>query len=192
MKAIFLLLLCSCITNVCFSQVGNKLRHVKIRDERNKFGRTIMYGSFISIKGVTGGFIELYNTENNQYYFFDIAPGDKNGSHFRWYVPPGKYVLLKYRWGQWRFEGSIGNADDIYKWGRMANRSRIDETSLEDTNQRYTFYVAPDTVTYVGAWHFEDVKVSFKNEKSSQDSTELYKTVRKKLDITKSLISIPQ
>ncbi len=183
-----------CNIQLVFSQKPTKLRHVRIRDQRNEYGRTIMYGSYVPMRGINSGakLIGVYNIDSNKHYYFNIALGGKEGSFFRWYTPPGRYIILKHYWAQERFEGGLGHADDVFKWGRMANSSGLNRNPVDGIEERFTFYIAPDTVTYVGAWHFENLQVSFANEKIMQDSTELYKTVRKKLDITNSLINIPK
>lgn len=196
MSISILVVLC-CLSYVCFGQRGTELRHVKVKDERSRYGRTIIYGCFVHVPGiypekdVNSGRtyrdrIGLYNIDNGSYYFFQIGYGDEEGSFFRWYLPPGKYMILKHYRGKSRFE-------NIYKSGRVIGYDDDDNDPMDEIQKRYTFYVARDTVTYIGTWHFENYQVSFKDEKIWHDSTELNNTFfRAKLDLTQCLTNIPK
>jgi len=183
----------------CIAFAGKipRLRHVRVRDQRETYGRTIIYGSFTQIFGapMSGGYqqdICVYNIDSNKYYLFGVTPSSKKGNYFRYYIPPGNYAVMKYIW-----YSKIGNnhsllhVDDIFKTGRMTNAFEFDEDPMARLDEKYQFYITHDTPTYVGVWHFDNIQVSFTEDKRAQDSVETYVTLRKKLDLTKSLISIP-
>jgi hypothetical protein len=135
--------------------------------------------------------IRIYNIDSNKYYSFDVTPFSKKEDFFRYYIPGGHYAIMKYRWGR-SLRDTIGcHIEDVYKSGRMTNGYETDDESALELDARFKFYVMPDTPTYVGVWHFENLQTSFSEDKKTQDSIETYVTVRKKLDLTHCLISIP-
>ena len=173
-----LLILASLTTN---GQAIKILKEVSSKDTVQS-GQGIIYGLFIQRLGFSsGGFpqdIRIVNLNTKAIFSF--------------HIPSGDYAIIQYWWTQSKWYGAKMFTEAIFKnyaFGEIETKIKSGELKEEDL-EHFKFSIKPNTINYVGTWHFDKEQVLFSDEKMKLDKT-LSKT-QTKLNFETVTISIPK
>ena len=189
-----LLILASLTTN---GQAIKTLKEVSSKDTVQS-GQGIIYGLFIQRLGFTcGGFpqdIRIVNLNTKAIFSFRVKPTFKSAKEniFSFHIPSGDYAIIQYWWTQSKWYGGKMFTEAIFKnyaFGEIETKIKSGELKEEDL-ERFKFSIQPNTINYVGTWHFDKEQVLFSAEKLKLDKT-LSKT-QTKLNFETVTISIPK
>lgn len=162
-------------------------------------GQAVFYGDFIQrLKNFkSGGYpqdIRIINVETNEVLVFRVKSTFKTSKEnsFCYLVEPGTYAILNYWWTESKWYGGKSYMEPIYKGEDSILET---ERKIKNKEQRadelvlFKFTVTPNTLNYVGTWHFEQSPVFFTNDKEQAD--EKMKEKYKMLDLSSSNLAIP-
>lgn len=187
------------IINNASSQKFESLKKAHSDQELND-STSIIYGSFIQRLGFTsGGFtqvIRLQEIVTQKMYTFNVKPAMKSSKEhsFCYYIKPGMYKILNYFWIQSKWYGAEMHEEYIFKHIDTSTKDfkrKYKEENI-DTNQFDNYYIEikPNTVNYLGTWHFNTGLVSFSDDKAKLDK-KLQKKY-KKINLEKAIVKLPE
>ena len=161
-------------------------------------GQAVIYGNFIQRLGFSsGGFpqdIRIVNVDTKETFAFRVKPTFKSAKEntFTYALEPGTYAILNYWWTQSKWYGGkiftepiIKGVDATDDLNKMVSSGEINPNEIK----YYTFTVEPNTVNYLGTWHFDTGLVSFTDDKTQFD--ELIKDKYKRLDLSTAKTVLP-
>lgn len=141
-------------------------------------GQAVIYGNFIQRLGFSsGGFpqdIRIVNVDTKEAFAFRVKPTFKSAKEntFTYALEPGTYAILNYWWTQSKWYGGKIFTEPIFKgvdatddFDKRVSSGRINPNEIN----YYTFTVEPNTVNYLGTWHFDTGLVSFTDDKIQFD-----------------------
>lgn len=162
-------------------------------------GQAAFYGDFIQrLKNFkSGGYpqdIRIINVETNEVLVFRVKSTFKTSKEnsFCYLLEPGTYAILNYWWTESKWYGGKSYMEPIYKGDDSIQET---ERKIKNKEQRadelvlFKFTVEPNTLNYVGTWHFEQSPVFFTNDKAQAD--EKMREKYKMLDFSSSHHAIP-
>lgn len=164
---------------ISFSQKVTRLVSTYKKDTVEK-GQGIIYGEFIQRLGFSsGGFsqdISIQHVASGEVYSFRVKGTFKSAKEntFCYHIPAGKFIILQYFWTKSKWYGGELHFEPVYKGG---------------SNERFEFVIEPDTLTYLGTWHFDEEMVSFKDNKTTLDGK--VKGAFKNLSFDQARIELP-
>ncbi len=157
----------------------------------------IIYGNFIQRLGFTsGGFqqdIRVINLDSGEIFTFSVKPAIKSSKEnpFIYFIKAGRYAILNYQWIASKWYGGKIFVEPIYKNRVIELTSQSEQDDHTIANARYTFTVSPNTVNYVGTWHFDNENVAFTTDKESIDK-KILSSNKKKFDFDRAVIALPR
>ena len=193
----FLITLLIISSTVTQGQELKTLKEVSSKDTIQS-GQGIIYGLFIQRLGFSsGGFpqdIQLINFDTEEIFSFRVKPTFKSAKEniFSYHIPAGHYAILNYFWTQSKWYGGKIFTEPIFKGLAFSDvEPKIQAEQLkEDELEQYKFSIQPNTINYIGTWHFDKEIVSFSDDKINLD-----KKVKKKLaklNLDDAVLSIPK
>lgn len=138
-------------------------------------GEAIIYGGFIQRIGFSSGgysqYLQLINTDTKKYYSLLVKPETRTRKTniFVAHIPAGNYAILNYQWTRSTWYGHSETTEPVYK-GVDSRREQKTKAAYATPPGYFVFKVVPNTINYVGTWHFDTGIVSFSNEKAQADS----------------------
>lgn len=188
-----LLILASLTTN------GQKIKTLKevLSKDAVQSGQGIIYGIFIQRLGFSsGGFpqdIRLFNIDTKEIFSFRVKPTFKSAKEniFGYHIPSGNYVVLHYWWTQSKWYGGKMFTEPIFKnyaFSELQTKLKSGKIKEEDLEQ-FKFSIQPNTLNYIGTWHFDKEIVSFGDDKFNLDKNLFEKFL--KLDFKNAISIIP-
>lgn len=160
---------------------GQKIESLKKADSSKELNdsTSIIYGLFIQRLGFTsGGFpqdIRLQNIITDKIYTFNVKGTMKSGKEnpFCYYIKPGMYKVLSYFWTKSKWYGGEMHEERIFKnidtstkdYTKGVKNGSVDPDKLEP----YYLEIRPNSVYYIGTWHFNTGLVSFSDDKTNLD-----------------------
>ena len=160
-------------------------------------GQGIIYGVFVQRLGFSsGGFpqdIRLINLDTKEIFSFRVKPTFKSAKEntFYYHIPSGNYSVLHYWWTQSKWYGGKMYTEPIFKhfaFSDIDSKLKSGELKRKELEQ-YKFSIQPNSLTYLGTWHFEKEIVSFSDNKIDLD--EKLKDKFSRLDFKNVIITIP-
>jgi len=152
-----------------------KLKSVN-KDDRVAEGQAIIYGLFIQrLDNKSAGYpqyICLENTSTRHLYMFQVKPTmtPDRKNIFCYHIQPGTYRIVSYYWVLNNWYGGKAHTEPVYKgiivdknFNRQLERGQIKEEDLKS----YTITIKPNSLNYLGTWHFDKQPASFSNDKES-------------------------
>jgi hypothetical protein len=188
-----LLILASLTTN---AQTIKTLKEALSKDTIQS-GQGIIYGLFIQRLGFSsGGFpqdIRIVNINTREIFSFRVKPTFKSAKEniFSFHIPPGDYAIIQYWWTQSKWYGGKMFTEPIFKnyaFSEIEAKLKSSEIKEEEL-EHFKFSIQPNTLNYVGSWHFDKEQVSFSHDKVNIDK-KVTKT-QTKLNFGNAAISIP-
>jgi hypothetical protein len=185
------------LTSLSYGQKSNSLRPFYI-SETIPADSAVFYGNFIQRLGFSsGGFsqdITLYNFDTKEVFTFKVKPTFRSAKEnaFFYVVKPGTYFIIYYSWIQSKWFGPVNFREPIFKGIDSGDdfKSKLISGEIKKSDLlQYSFTVTPNSLNYLGTWHFDTGMVSFSSDKSKLDSA--FKDKYKKLDFSKALIILP-
>ena len=170
-----------------FSQINNPLKEYFGFDTVSE-NRCIAYGNFVQKTGIIREaepqFVSIINIETNHISSIIVKPLNKTGKEtvFAFYVRPGTYEILNYIWTK-----KILYVVKTYS--QTIQKNLVSEDTSSANSYWYKFTIEPNTLNYLGTWHFEESRVYF-----VEDKIKLDKTMKKKfglLNYSRALLAIP-
>jgi hypothetical protein len=177
---------------------GQRVSHLDALVKSDSLGlnESIIYGNFIQRLGfASGGYpqdIRLLNLDTQQVLAFRVKPTMKSAKEntFAYFIPAGNYAILNYWWTR-SSAISITYTEPIFKDVNSylileKNRGRMNTENLT----RFTFTIAPNSINYMGTWHFNTGLVSFTDDKAKMDK--VVQPKYKRIDFEKATVVLPQ
>ncbi|MEC5166218.1 hypothetical protein RCH18_001954 [Flavobacterium sp. PL11] len=142
-------------------------------------GQAVIYGSFIQRLGFSsGGFaqdVRIINMETNEISAFRVKPAYKSAKEntFCYSITPGTYAIYNYWWTQSKWYGAKFFTEPIFK--NIDSRENLDvkiksgQLKQEDLTP-FVFTINPNSLNYLGTWHFDTGVVKFSNDKLILDN----------------------
>ena len=161
-------------------------------------GQGIIYGLFIQRLGFSsGGFpqdIRIVNLATKEIFSFRVKPTFKSAKEniFSFHIPSGDYAIIQYWWTQSKWYGGKMFTEPIFKnyaFSDIETKLKSGELKEEELGH-FNFSIQPNTLNYMGTWHFDKEQVSFSDDKMKLDKI-LSKT-QTKLNFENATFSIPQ
>ena len=189
-----LLIVASLKTN---GQAIKMLKEVSRRDTIQS-GQGIIYGLFIQRLGFSsGGFpqdIRIANLDTKEIFSFRVKPTFKSAKEniFSFNISPGNYAIIQYWWTQSKWYGGKIFTEPIFKnyaFSDIETKMRLGELK-EEGLEHFKFSIRPNTLNYMGTWHFDKEQVAFGDDKLELDKT--ISKIHSKLDFNTAAISIPE
>jgi hypothetical protein len=185
------------MSSIANAQELKSLNEVRREDSLNN-GQTIIYGNFIQRLGFTsGGFpqdIRLIDINTNEVVSFRVKPTFKSAKEnaFIYFIKPGNYAILNYWWTQSKWYGGKMFTEQIFKnvdaSEGLDEKIKAGEINLNEL-KKFTFTIQPNSINYLGTWHFDKGLVSFTDDKTKHDN--LVKTKYTNLDFTIAKTVLP-
>ena len=183
---LFLFLFCSSLAHTQPTQLSDRVR----KNDTIRRGLGIIYGNFIQRVGsllkqsVLPQYILLKDLETDELLACEVIQkyDGRRENIFCLHVPPGTYAMVRY------FYAKNGLISDAVFWEPVIRPA--DDGAEEGTVPAFTFTVRPETLHYVGTWHFETSQVRFTDNKFTFDES-----IRKKypkLDLEAATRAIPR
>ena len=161
--------------------------------------KSVIYGLFVQRLGFTsGGFpqeIRLVNVITKKFYTFNVKSTMKSSkkNFFIYYIEPGLYRIVNYYWTKSTWYGGEIHEEMIFKdidtsnkeFRKKAKLGLVDPESLEP----YYFEIRPNTINYLGTWHFDKGLVYFTDDKSELD--EKLENKNNLIDLNSIIINLP-
>ena len=160
-------------------------------------GQGIIYGLFIQRLGFSsGGFpqdIRIVNIDTKEIFSFRVKPTFKSAKEniFSFHIPAGNYAITQYLWTQSKWYGGKMFTEPIFKnyaFNEIETKLKSGEIK-EGELEHYRFSIQPNTLNYVGTWHFDKEQVSFSDNKINFDK--IVTKTQTKLNFASATISIP-
>lgn len=181
---------------------GQKIESLNKADSPKELNdsTSIIYGLFIQRLGFTsGGFpqeIRLQNIITDKIYTFNVKGTMKSGKEnpFCYYLKPGMYKLFSYFWTKSKWYGGEMHEERIFKNIDTSTKDyikRVKNGSIDpDKLEPYYLEIRPNSVYYIGTWHFNTVLVSFSDDKTNLD--EQLKKKYSKVDFDQATTKLPE
>ncbi len=183
-----------------YTQEDNSLNEVSETDTCIAPGKAIIYGKFIQRLGFSSGgfpqYIRIQNVDTKTIYSYCVKPTFKSAreNNFRYHILPGRYVIVNYYWVKSVWYGGQVFVEPIYK-NIAASKIRgmlLDSKITESDLKQYTFTIEPNTVNYLGTWHFDKEIVSFTNDKTQQDAKDGNRSFFRNINLNEARIVLPE
>lgn len=187
---------------VTFSAVAQPGRRLEKAGENDAIpaGQAVFYGEFVQRlkKMKSGGYpqdVRLINVETNEVLIFRVKSTFKTSKEnaFCYLIEPGTYAILNYWYTESKWYGGKSYMEPIYKGDDsiLETERKIKNKELRpDELVLFKFTIKPNTLHYVGTWHFEQSPVFFTNEKDKTD--EEMKDRYKKLEFSEARVGMPE
>ncbi len=147
-------------------------------DATTRQGEAIIYGNFIQRLGFNSAgyeqeitLVEVYTRKTYSFIVKEaFCPAKEN--NFVYHIKPGTYAILNYQWAKEMWYGPAEITEHIYK-GIDSRKKKKVNTGPEGYSQpvSFTFTILPNTINYIGNWHFDTGIVSFSNDKEQSDQS---------------------
>ncbi|HSD13801.1 MAG TPA: hypothetical protein VLB74_04060 [Flavobacterium sp.] len=194
-----LLFICFFISFASRSQTPSELDFVGINGKLSS-DKSIIYGNFIQRLGFSsGGFpqsISIVNLETNESYVFIVKPAMKTSKEnkFCYYIKPGHYAIVNYIWYKSKMYGAEIFTEPIIKGidtstDEFKEKVKKGEIKEEDLIM-FTFKIEPNSLNYLGTWHFNTGLVKFTDDKIDFDAK--LKTKYPGIDFNNSITNLPE
>lgn len=200
MKYLFILsfLIIGVTTNVS----AQKIESLKKADSSKELNdsTSIIYGLFIQRLGFTsGGFpqeIRFHDVVTDKMYTFNVKGTMKSGKEnpFCYYIKPGMYKVFSYFWTKSKWYGGEMHEERIFKnidtstkdYTKGVKNGTINPDKLEP----YYIEIRPNSIYYVGTWHFDTGLVSFTDNKTDLDDK--LKKKYSEMNFDEAIIKLPE
>jgi hypothetical protein len=172
-----------------------RLRAVEPFDTPKKV-HGIMYGNFVQrLAFSSGGYpqdIRILNVDSGRLYTFEVKKTFKSAKEntFCYYIAPGNYVILNYRYIQSKWYGGMEFLEPVNRAGADTLHIALNDSSHYPLEYKFRFTILPASVTYVGTWDFSDPQARFRDER--EDITPLMQRKYKKIDFCVSRTCVPE
>lgn len=138
--------------------------------------------------------IVIVNAETGEYYSFVVKPMMKSAKEnlFCYVLPAGTYQIANYNYNQSTWYGAKMFSEPIIK-NMIANaelQEKLNSGQIAETDIiRFSFTVEPNTLNYLGSWHFDQQLVSFTDDKLITDKKMVKK--KQKIDFSSAKTELP-
>ncbi len=169
-----------------------------VKNEALQPGKSAIYGTFIQRLGFSSGGnpqdIILRHDSSGRIYTMRVKGTFKSAKEnfFCFHLPSGKYTLLQYYWTKSKWYGGLVLLEPIAKNVNFDEAKQLSDKGelSEERLQRYTFILLPNTLHYMGTWHFETATVSFTDDKQQLD--EKVAKMYKRLSFPAAITTLPR
>lgn len=176
MKYFILILSCLLYASAAISQENiEKLKSVDKEDSVTE-GHAVIYGLFVQrLEKKSAGYpqyICIENTSSHHLYMFQVKPtmtADRENV-FCYHILPGTYRIVSYYWVINNWYGGKAHTEPVYKGIKVDKdfNRRLEKGDIkEDDLKSYTITIRPNSINYLGTWHFDTEPATFSNDRDS-------------------------